>query len=176
MIDFRSLYHCFLFIRIFSLSIRSIHLGLVIKSMYKKTHPRVDEYQINSRRNFKCKADINSIDIICLTPKIITELNMCSTPRPRTKVAGKKATSTSFLSCMSTDARRRFTEQANIAQVRRDKIRSAKRNQNITNNTSTKIKNKIIKENAPKRLSYWLLTASLKEIANLLFFGSSKAN
>ena len=62
---------------------------------------------------------------------------MCSTPRPRTKLTEKKAISVSFLSSMSTETRRRFTEQANIAQVRRDKIKIAEKNKkNLQPNVS----------------------------------------
>jgi hypothetical protein len=101
---------------------------------------------------------------------------MCSTPRPRTKVAGKSASSASFLSGMSTESRRRFTEQANIAQVRREKINLAKNKQKNTDKASLKINSAVITEKAPKPFAYWLLTASLSEITQQLFLGKSKVS
>jgi len=101
---------------------------------------------------------------------------MCSTPRPRTKVAGKSASSASFLSSMSTESRRRFTEQANIAQVRRDKINLAKINQKNAEKTSVKMKSKVTKVKASKPLAYWLLTASLSEITKKLFLSKPKVS
>jgi hypothetical protein len=107
---------------------------------------------------------------------MIVEVNMCSTPRPRTKVAGKSSSSASILSSMSTESRRRFTEQANIAQERRDKIKMAEKNQKKYNKASTKAIYKSVNKKASKSLSYWLVSASLREIFALLFFSRSKAN
>lgn len=100
---------------------------------------------------------------------------MCSTPRPRAKVAGKSVSSASILSSMSTESRRRFTEQANIAQERRDKINIAEKNQRISNKASSKAISKSVKKKASKGLRYWLVSASLREILARLFFSRSKA-
>ena len=116
--------------------------------------------------------------IISFAPliKAIFEVSMCSSPKPRTKVKGKSATSASFLSSMSAKSRQRFTERANIAQERRDNIKMAEKakissdkNHLRTKQTSTKIK-------APKRSNYWLLTISVKELFNLLPFRKTDTN
>jgi len=47
---------------------------------------------------------------------------MCSTPRPKTKVKSSASKSGSLLSTLSTQARNRFAERANLAQERRHQI------------------------------------------------------
>lgn len=101
---------------------------------------------------------------------------MCSTPRPRTKITGKSASSASFLSSMSAESRRRFTEQANSAQARRDSIKMAKNKQKQIERVSAKQKSTAIKTKKSPPLSYWLLDASLTEIAKRLLLKKSKAN
>tara|TARA_R110001583_G_scaffold15221_1_gene62867 strand:+ start:233 stop:469 length:237 start_codon:yes stop_codon:yes gene_type:complete len=77
---------------------------------------------------------------------------------------------------MSAESRQRFTERANIAQERRDNIKmagkakvSSDKNHLRTKKASTKIK-------SSKRSSYWLLTISVKELFNLLFFRKAAAS
>lgn len=84
---------------------------------------------------------------------------MCSTPRPKTKVKGKKSHRGSVLSNMSPGVRSRFAECANSAQERRHQIAL----------TTQKIA-----EKPQHNLLYWLVSASIKEIFLLLFLGSSK--
>jgi len=74
---------------------------------------------------------------------------------------------------MSSEARSRFAERANIAQERRHQVAMKERQHNSS------VKNALHK--APKKnqksqrnLSYWLVSASLKEIFTRLFWGKSK--
>jgi len=94
---------------------------------------------------------------------------MCSSPKPRTKVKGKSTSSASFLSSMSVESRQSFTQRANIAQDRRDKIEIAEKATNSSDKTHLRTKKISLKKKTPKRLSYWLLEASAKEIFKLLF-------
>lgn len=104
-------------------------------------------------------------------------VNMCSTPRPKTKVKGKAGSSGSLLSNMSAEARNRFAERANVAQERRYQIalktQQKKRQRNTPIRTAKKVMSRAATK-SPSNLSYWLLNASLKEVFIMLFFGSSK--
>ena len=104
------------------------------------------------------------------------EVYMCSSPKPRTKVKGKSATSASFLSSMSAESRQRFTERANIAQERRDNIKMAEKAKISSDKNHLRTKKASTKIKAPKRSSYWLLTISVKELFNLLFFRKTGAS
>lgn len=102
---------------------------------------------------------------------------MCSTPRPRTAVKGKAGISGSLLSNMSPEARSRFAERANVAQERRHQIALKAQQNNRQLNTSLRAPKKAVNRIAKKsqnNLSYWLVSASLKEIFMMLFFGKSK--
>jgi len=102
---------------------------------------------------------------------------MCSTPRPKTRTKGKSRASGSLLSSMSSEARSRFAERANLAQERRHQIAitvQKETNQwNHTTKTSRKAINQTIKK-SQRNLSYWLVSASIKDIFLTLFFGKSK--
>ena len=100
---------------------------------------------------------------------------MCSSPKPRTKVKGKSATSASFLSSMSAESRQRFTERANIAQERRDNIKIAEKAKISSDKNHLRAKKVSTKIKSSKRSSYWLLTISVKELFNLLFFRKTGA-
>lgn len=102
---------------------------------------------------------------------------MCSTPRPKTTVKGKAGTSGSLLSNMSPEARNRFAERANVAQERRHQIaikaQQHNRQHSESKRTTKKPANRIAKK-SQSNLSYWLVSASLKEVFMMLFFGKSK--
>lgn len=104
-------------------------------------------------------------------------VNMCSTPRPKTKVKGKAGTSGGLLSNMSAETRSRFAQRANAAQERRDQIaikaQQNSRHLNASIRTSKKANNQIAKK-SQNSLSYWLISASLKEVFMMLFFDKSK--
>ncbi|XQW86889.1 hypothetical protein ACOYR1_09270 [Thalassotalea piscium] len=102
---------------------------------------------------------------------------MCSTPRPKTKVKGKAAVSGTVLSNMSAESRSRFAARANAAQERRDK--QAKSNKANAQYAKASLNNqnqtgRIPNNKPPKTLSYWLVSASLKEILIKLLFGKAK--
>lgn len=102
---------------------------------------------------------------------------MCSTPRPRSRVVRKAGTSNSILSGMSTEARSRFTERANIAQERRYQIAIQARQKKHLLTPSAEVAKNVV-DYSPKKLqggfSYWLFTASLKEIFTLVFINTAK--
>tara|TARA_B110000438_G_C15599784_1_gene557491 strand:+ start:72 stop:497 length:426 start_codon:yes stop_codon:yes gene_type:complete len=112
----------------------------------------------------------------CAVIKANFEVYMCSSPKPRTKVKGKSATSASFLSSMSAESRQRFTERANIAQERRDNIKLAEKAKISSDKNHLRTKKTSAKVKAPKRSSYWLLTISVKALFNLLFFRKTGAS
>lgn len=89
---------------------------------------------------------------------------MCSSPKPKKNVSGYKSASASFISNLSPSARSRFTERANLAQTRRDKINA----KTTKLNSISAIQRKSSNRNTSKNLSYWLLDASLKDIFNAL--------
>lgn len=99
---------------------------------------------------------------------------MCSTPRPKTAVKGKPGSSGSLLSTMSPEVRSRFAERANVAQERRHQIAmKAKQNNrqlNFSVKKSARAANRIPKK-SQSNLNYWLVSASLKEVFMMLFFG-----
>jgi hypothetical protein len=104
---------------------------------------------------------------------------MCSTPRPKTQAKGKSGRSGSLLSNISAEKRRRFAERANIAQERRDDM--TMKNQKSSSGLNVTLINNKVKliskdkkvQKKPNSLSYWLVSASLKEIFIMLFFGKS---
>lgn len=103
--------------------------------------------------------------------------HMCSTPRPKTKVKGKAGSNGGVLSSMSSEARSRFAERANVAQERRHQIAMKAQQKERNHNTPIRTSKKIVSRAATKsqrKLSYWLFNASLKEVFLMLFFGSSK--
>ncbi|MCI2284414.1 hypothetical protein L3081_14760 [Colwellia sp. MSW7] len=105
---------------------------------------------------------------------------MCSTPKPKTKVKGKTAGGGSLLSTMSTEARSRFAERANIAQERRDNIalkrQQEKRQHALVSKGVKKVASNSAKipETQQRNLSYWFFKASVKDLFVMLFFGKSK--
>ena len=102
---------------------------------------------------------------------------MCSTPRPKTKVKGKSGTSGSLLSNISAEKRRRFAERANSAQERRHQIAmNIQKSPSLLNTPIDSNSLEVVSKHQKKQkdLSYWLVSASLKEIFILLFFGKSK--
>ena len=104
-------------------------------------------------------------------------VNMCCTPRPKTKVKGKAGSSGSLLSNMSSEARNRFAERANVAQERRHQIAMKAQQKERHHDAAIRTAKKVVRRAAtksPSNLSYWLLNASLKEVFIMLFFGSSK--
>lgn len=88
------------------------------------------------------------------------------------KAKGKSASSASILSSMSAESRQRFTERANIAQERRDNIKKAEKVKLSLHKSHIRTPNASVKVEATKRLNYWWLSISLKELFNLLFFGN----
>ena len=105
------------------------------------------------------------------------ERNMCSSPRPKTKVKGVAGVSGSLLSNISPEARSRFTERANIAQERRDQLKKKAQRSSVQLEASAHIDKKTLtraKKKPQRNLSYWLLNASLKEIVMSLFFTTYK--
>lgn len=102
---------------------------------------------------------------------------MCSTPRPKTKVKGKAGSNGGVLSSMSSEARSRFAERANLAQERRHQMAMKAQQKERNLNTPKRASRKIVRRTATKSqqtLSYWLLNTSLKEVFHMLFFGPSK--
>jgi hypothetical protein len=102
---------------------------------------------------------------------------MCSTPRPKTKVKGKAGTSGGLLSNMSAETRSRFAQRANAAQERREQIAIKAQQNNRQLNASLRTTKKAVHRLANKSqnsLSYWLVSASIKEVFMMLFFGKSK--
>ena len=106
-----------------------------------------------------------------------SEVDMCSTPKPKKRINGKAARSGSLLSNMSTEARSRFAQRANIAQERRYQIimkaQQDKRKLDVSVSTVKKVVNRSANL-SQSRFSYWLFNASHKEIFFMLFFGVSK--
>ncbi|XPF95442.1 hypothetical protein ACM9HF_05350 [Colwellia sp. RE-S-Sl-9] len=100
---------------------------------------------------------------------------MCSSPKPKTQVKGTKTVGGSILSSISTQSRIRFTERANLAQERRDQIKLEERQKAMQLKAIHKRNEMRILKKKQSRLSYWLLSASLKEIIQLLFLGKSKS-
>ena len=93
------------------------------------------------------------------------------------RVKGKSATSGSLLSTMSSESRHRFAERANSAQERRHEIaiNLKKSSFTLTNPMDSKELYGVTRhKNKQKNFRYWLVSASLKEILILLFFGKSK--
>ena len=70
----------------------------------------------------------------------------------------------------------RFTERANIAQERRDNIKIAEKAKISSDKNHLRAKKASTKIKASKRSSYWLLTISVKELFNLLFFRKTGAS
>ena len=101
--------------------------------------------------------------------RLIFEVNMCSSPKPRTKIKGKSASSASILSSMSAESRQRFTERANSAQERRDNIKMAEKAKTPLDKSQLGRKNNFTKITASKRSNYWWLTISVKTLFKLLF-------
>lgn len=102
---------------------------------------------------------------------------MCSSPRPRKKIQGRVRASGSILSSMSVEARRQFTERANHAQERRYEMAINEKNKKNQQIPSVRVVKKVEKNSLVKlksSLSYWLLTASLKDIFTIFFSGSLK--
>jgi hypothetical protein len=97
---------------------------------------------------------------------------MCSSPKPRMKAKGKSASSASILSSMSAESRQRFTERANVAQERRDNIKKAEKVKRTLHQSHIRSQSAPVNIEATKRLNYWWLSISLKELFNLLFFGN----
>jgi hypothetical protein len=102
---------------------------------------------------------------------------MCSTPRPKTTVKAKVASSGAILSAMNSTARARFAERANAAQERREQLaiktrQSNKKLENIST-TTKKIANSSLKKHS-NNFRYWIFSASLKEIFTFLFLGRSR--
>lgn len=100
---------------------------------------------------------------------------MCSSPKPKTKVKGKKLMGGSILSNVSTEGRSGFSERANLAQERRDQLKLKEKQKALHLQTIHKKNEKRLLKNKQSRLSYWLLSASLKEIIQLLFLGKTKS-
>ncbi|WP_077337853.1 hypothetical protein [Pseudocolwellia agarivorans] len=102
---------------------------------------------------------------------------MCSSPKPKTQVKGTKSvgSSGSILSSISTESRIRFSERANLAQERRDQIKLEEKQKALRLQAIHKKNEKRLLKNKQSRLSYWLLSASLKEIIQLLFLGKTKS-
>ena len=106
------------------------------------------------------------------------EVIMCSTPRPKGQVKGKSGSSGSILSNVSAEARRSFAQRANIADERRYHLAMEKEQQSRQLHTSQKNTKKHVSQKNTKlnrNFSYWLVSASLKEIFLVLFFGKSKS-
>lgn len=101
---------------------------------------------------------------------------MCSSPKPKASVKGKRTKGTnSGLSSLSPEARSRFTQRANEAQERRYQIQKEKAQQRANLTSTVTAKNKhIIKHKNQNTLNYWLLHANLKEVMYRIFGG--KAN
>ena len=97
---------------------------------------------------------------------------MCSSPKPRMKAKGKSASSASILSSMSAESRQRFTERANTAQERRDNIKKAEKVKLSLHQNQIRPQSTPLKVEATKRLNYWWLSISLKELFNLLLLGN----
>lgn len=109
-----------------------------------------------------------------LVNKLNKKVNMCSSPKPKASVKGKRSKSTSGLASLSPEARSRFTQRANEAQERRYQIK--KEEQQRSNVIPTvKVNNKQVSKNKTQHtLSYWLLNANLKEITFRIFGGKTK--
>jgi len=102
---------------------------------------------------------------------------MCSTPRPKKIVRGKSISKGSVLSSMNSDARMRFAERANLADEKRHKLNLKMKQINVQKNNAQKHRSfKIFTKNesVKKGLSYWLGTASIKEVFLVLFAGKIK--
>ncbi|UUO23736.1 hypothetical protein FGD67_11170 [Colwellia sp. M166] len=114
--------------------------------------------------------------ILNLITSNVSGVNMCSTPRPRTKVKGKAGSSGSILSTMSSEARSSFTERANAAQERRHQISIKTQQKKQQSNASIKNAKKVARSAKKQKNSFssWLLNASLKDVFMMLFFNNSK--
>ena len=94
---------------------------------------------------------------------------MCSTPKPKQKVKGKKSTNVvSILSQMNAEQRKQFAERANAASERRE-IEEQKaileQAQIDLNKAHTSLKKNTM---ANKPWHYWLINASFSEIFQTL--------
>lgn len=94
---------------------------------------------------------------------------MCSSPKPKTGIKGKKAKNTSGLASLSPEARTRFTQKANEAQERRYKLQQEKAKERANRTPPTQV-NKISTKNE-HTLSYWLFSANIKEVIHTVFRG-----
>ena len=92
--------------------------------------------------------------ILNLITSNVSGVNMCSTPRPRTKVKGKAGSSGSILSTMSSEARSSFTERANAAQERRHQISIKTQQKKQQSNASIKNAKNALNEGISKDLTY----------------------
>lgn len=98
---------------------------------------------------------------------------MCSSPKPKARSKGKKASSGGILGSMSAGERSRFSERANLAQERRHQIKIKEKQQELQQQSLDNKKRTRKIKNQKVGFSHWFLHASLKDVFNLLILGKS---